>query len=86
MIYEFNIGFQYSRVRAECHAIAKGPALRSVNRAIILAIINYIELILGFAVIYTWSGSISNKSHVLKGSLESLYFPPSPVEAFEKRC
>lgn len=48
--------------------------LRSVNRAIILAMINYIELILGFAIIYAWSGSISKGSQVLSGSLDPLYF------------
>ena len=50
--------------------------LRSVNRAIILAVINYVELVLGFAIIYAWSGSIStgNPSRVLSESLEALYF------------
>ena len=53
-----------------------GWGLRSVNRAIILAIINYIELILGFAVIYVWSGSVSatGSCRVLSGSIEALYF------------
>ncbi|HEV8484164.1 MAG TPA: potassium channel family protein [Blastocatellia bacterium] len=50
--------------------------LRSVNRAIILAIINYLELVVGFAIIYAWSGSVSNSTtcRVLSGSVEALYF------------
>lgn len=48
--------------------------LRSVNRAIILALINYLELIIGFAIIYAWSAAISSDSHTLTQSLEALYF------------
>jgi hypothetical protein len=48
--------------------------LRSVNRAIILALINYLELTIGFAIIYAWSGAISSHTHTLTGALEALYF------------
>ena len=55
-----------------------GWGLRSVNRAIILAFINYLELMIGFAIIYVWSGSIASgdppHAHVLSGSIEALYF------------
>lgn len=48
--------------------------LRSTNRAIILALINYFELIVGFAYLYMFSGSIASNSTILGKPLESLYF------------
>lgn len=60
-----------------------GWRLRSLNRSLLLLIINYTELIVGFAVLYISSGSIARSccpTSILVEPMSALYF--SAVTAF----
>ncbi len=49
--------------------------LRSLNRSLILLMINYVELIIGFAVLFLISGSVGfDKNQIITLRSEALYF------------
>ncbi len=53
----------------------KNWGLRSLNRSLILLLINYCELIVGFAILYLVSGSVGfSESQLITSRSEALYF------------
>jgi len=47
---------------------------RSINRVLIFLIINYFAMILGFAALFLWAGSIRSATGPLSGPADALYF------------
>jgi hypothetical protein len=50
-----------------------GP-VTSLERSIFLMLINFLEIVVGFAIIYIYTSSISNGPDILSNPLDALYF------------
>lgn len=47
---------------------------RSLNRVLLLLLLGYFEMIIGFAALYTWAGSIGSSDKIIIDPGNSLYF------------
>lgn len=52
----------------------QGWGLRSLNRSLILLFLNYLEIVLGFAVLYLVTESVGDGTVPISGRLDGLYF------------
>lgn len=68
-------GFNYRLCIIFVDSYGKNWGLRSLNRILILLLINYCELIVGFALLYLVSGSVGfSESQLITSRLQALYF------------
>jgi len=70
--YRLIDGFNYRLCIVFVDRYKKGWGLRSINRSFMLLLINYLEMIIGFAALYVYTESIGKPA--ITSPWESLYF------------
>jgi len=75
IIYRLIDGFNYRLCIVFVDRYKEGWGLRSLNRSFMLLLINYLEMIIGFAALYIYTGSIGAENMPpITGSWEAFYF------------
>ena len=72
--YRLIEGFNYRLCIIFVDRYGEDWSLRSVNRSLMLLLINYFEMIIGFAAVYVWSGTIMSETNVINDIETALYF------------
>ena len=73
--YRLIDGFNYRLCIVFVDRYKTGWGLRSLNRSFMLLLINYLEMIIGFAALYIYTGSIAaEKMPAITDSWEAFYF------------
>ena len=75
IIYRLVEGFNYRLCIIFVDKYKVGWGLRSLNRSLMLLLINYFEMIIGFALLYVYSSSIAGYDMIaINNSWKALYF------------
>lgn len=72
--YRLIEGFNYRLCIIFVDRYGEEWSLRSINRSLILLLINYFEMIIGFAAVYLWAGVITSGKDVINDAGTALYF------------
>ena len=72
--YRLIEGFAYRLCIIFVDRYAEDWDLRSLNRSLILLLLNYFEMIVGFAVLYVYTHSIELEKTYVSDTLNALYF------------
>lgn len=72
--YRLVEGFNYRLCIIFVDRYGEDWSLRSLNRSLILLLINLFEIIVGFAALYRWAGSIKSSDGVIADAGNAVYF------------
>lgn len=74
IFYRLIEGFNYRMCIVFVDRYDEKWSLRSQNRSMMLLMINYFEMIISFAALYIWSGSITAKNEIISEAGNAIYF------------
>ena len=72
--YRLIDGFDYQLCIIFVDRYRSGWSLRSLNRSLVLLLIYYFEMIVGFAALFLYTGSIEFDNSLITNSWDALYF------------